>query len=302
MYDPVVARFMSADPVVVNLANSQHFNRYSYVSNRPLAATDPSGYAQYDFYEDLDKPKKGNSGFSVSWGYGGSGGSSGYLQLQIAMLQMQIMQQSAMILQGHLNVMSANAGVTGSTGGLLSDQERERAMAEQAAGQGAVVREGEGQAEGLGKESNGESPDTSGEPWRIPMPVWTNDPDVKRETGRIWEDSRTDLPPTKRYEQGGWAVEYWWSKKGDYDVIRVPPGLPDQTPWMVNPPSVWNCLCTVKGPIHSHPLGGLDGPYDPFRPSGADLQHSKDLGMPGVIVTFPKDPKDGYQLIPYQGK
>ncbi|MCK9490367.1 MAG: RHS repeat-associated core domain-containing protein [Xanthomonadales bacterium] len=44
LYDPVLGRFIQADPFVQDPANSQSFNRYTYVFNNPLAWTDPSGY------------------------------------------------------------------------------------------------------------------------------------------------------------------------------------------------------------------------------------------------------------------
>jgi RHS repeat-associated protein len=44
VYDPMTARFISADPMVEAPMNSQSYNRYSYIVNSPLNATDPSGY------------------------------------------------------------------------------------------------------------------------------------------------------------------------------------------------------------------------------------------------------------------
>ncbi len=44
IYDPTIARILSANSTVPNPFNSQSFNRYSYVGNNPLSATDPSGY------------------------------------------------------------------------------------------------------------------------------------------------------------------------------------------------------------------------------------------------------------------
>ncbi len=44
IYDPKLARFMSADPIVSDLTNVQRLNRYSYVLNSPLSMVDPSGY------------------------------------------------------------------------------------------------------------------------------------------------------------------------------------------------------------------------------------------------------------------
>jgi RHS repeat-associated protein len=43
VYDPVIARFMSADPIIQSPFRSQSFNRYSYIWNNPLNATDPTG-------------------------------------------------------------------------------------------------------------------------------------------------------------------------------------------------------------------------------------------------------------------
>jgi hypothetical protein len=44
IYDPVLARFLSADIVVQMPGAITSYNRYAYVMNNPLAYTDPSGY------------------------------------------------------------------------------------------------------------------------------------------------------------------------------------------------------------------------------------------------------------------
>ncbi len=44
LYDPLIGRMVSADPMVPDPMNGQAWNRYSYVVNNPLAFTDPSGY------------------------------------------------------------------------------------------------------------------------------------------------------------------------------------------------------------------------------------------------------------------
>ena len=43
IYDPILGRFLQADNYVQDAANTQSHNRYSYVWNNPLNATDPSG-------------------------------------------------------------------------------------------------------------------------------------------------------------------------------------------------------------------------------------------------------------------
>ncbi len=44
VYDPVLARFLSPDPIVQYPTFSQSWNRYSYVNNTPTSFIDPSGY------------------------------------------------------------------------------------------------------------------------------------------------------------------------------------------------------------------------------------------------------------------
>ncbi|MES2483003.1 MAG: RHS repeat-associated core domain-containing protein, partial [Pseudomonadota bacterium] len=44
VYDPLIGRFMSADPFIQSPRDLQSHNRYAYVLNNPLAYTDPSGY------------------------------------------------------------------------------------------------------------------------------------------------------------------------------------------------------------------------------------------------------------------
>jgi RHS repeat-associated protein len=44
IYDPMLARFMSADPFVQAPDYTQSYNRYMYVVGNPLTLTDPSGY------------------------------------------------------------------------------------------------------------------------------------------------------------------------------------------------------------------------------------------------------------------
>jgi RHS repeat-associated protein len=44
MYDPILGRFISADPFVQAPYDAQSLNRYSYVRNNPLTLVDPSGF------------------------------------------------------------------------------------------------------------------------------------------------------------------------------------------------------------------------------------------------------------------
>jgi RHS repeat-associated protein len=51
LYDAHIGRFLQADPVIQEPLLLQNFNRYSYVMNNPLNATDPSGY----FWKTLER-------------------------------------------------------------------------------------------------------------------------------------------------------------------------------------------------------------------------------------------------------
>ena len=45
IYDPIVGRFLSPDPIIQNMSFSQSLNRYSYCLNNPLSMLDPTGYS-----------------------------------------------------------------------------------------------------------------------------------------------------------------------------------------------------------------------------------------------------------------
>lgn len=53
VYDPVIGRMVSADPTIPDPTFSQSFNRYAYVYNNPMNATDPSGFDCTGSDEDL---------------------------------------------------------------------------------------------------------------------------------------------------------------------------------------------------------------------------------------------------------
>ena len=59
VYDPLLGRFLSADPFVQFPKNMQSLNRYSYVLNNPLSYTDPSGFFLAKLYKRVRKIIKG---------------------------------------------------------------------------------------------------------------------------------------------------------------------------------------------------------------------------------------------------
>jgi RHS repeat-associated protein len=52
IYDPVIGRFLQADPIIQAPQNAQSHNRYSYVMNNPLSFTDPSGFSSWTKFRD----------------------------------------------------------------------------------------------------------------------------------------------------------------------------------------------------------------------------------------------------------
>ncbi len=55
VYDPVIGRFLSADPNIQTKIDTQSYNRYSYVSNNPLRYTDPTGYFLQGLFDAIGK-------------------------------------------------------------------------------------------------------------------------------------------------------------------------------------------------------------------------------------------------------
>ncbi len=56
LYDPFVGQFLSPDPVIQDITDSQAFNAYSYVRNNPLSSIDPTGYSWVSkFFKKLNK-------------------------------------------------------------------------------------------------------------------------------------------------------------------------------------------------------------------------------------------------------
>lgn len=85
LYDPVVGRFLSPDPIIADQTNTQEYNRYSYCLNNPLKYTDPSGCKKvakkegldWDYLNYLNNRFRPRGSFSGGGGYGGYGGAPG---------------------------------------------------------------------------------------------------------------------------------------------------------------------------------------------------------------------------------
>jgi RHS repeat-associated protein len=69
IYDPALGRFLSADPNVTYPEDMASYNRYSYVLNRPLGLTDPSGYDPW-FTENSAGKSSGVNYTAGLWSFG----------------------------------------------------------------------------------------------------------------------------------------------------------------------------------------------------------------------------------------
>lgn len=88
VYDPLLGRFLSPDPLVQFPMFSQNWNRYSYIDNKPTSFTDPSGFMQ-SVQEGIDTiTVVGTSTGQTYWfdvgllpfdRFAGSGGGSAYV-------------------------------------------------------------------------------------------------------------------------------------------------------------------------------------------------------------------------------
>ena len=65
VYDPLLARFLSVDPINQAPDNAQSYNPYSYVFNSPMMFTDPSGFSAWAKYR---RPVVGAIAFVATYG------------------------------------------------------------------------------------------------------------------------------------------------------------------------------------------------------------------------------------------
>jgi RHS repeat-associated protein len=63
IYDPLIGRFLSADPILQDPMNGQSYNRYSYVMNNPTNFTDPTGFSRIE----SAAAEKWEKEFAVAW-------------------------------------------------------------------------------------------------------------------------------------------------------------------------------------------------------------------------------------------
>ncbi len=79
IYDPAIARFISADPTIPYVFDSQSFNRYSYTRNNPLKYIDLNGFHP----DSINSPEntygdKGHGKENIGSGTNGDGGGDWY--------------------------------------------------------------------------------------------------------------------------------------------------------------------------------------------------------------------------------
>jgi RHS repeat-associated protein len=70
VYDPALAKFLSADPFEFNPLNPQAWNRYSYVLNNPVTLRDPTGFDDDEDDSDHDQDSVTVSGSTTTINFG----------------------------------------------------------------------------------------------------------------------------------------------------------------------------------------------------------------------------------------
>ena len=132
VYDPLVGRFLSADPYIQSPGNLQSYNRYSYVMNNPLGYTDPSGYSWWTKIRNIVirvaaavADAYGCSGYCSaavgayqgyqSGGVGGAitGGIGGYVGYQMSVNYPMINNQTGSILWQNVAIQAPVSGAIG---------------------------------------------------------------------------------------------------------------------------------------------------------------------------------------------
>jgi RHS repeat-associated protein len=145
VYDPTIARFMSADPHVQAPYRSQSLNRYSYTWNNPLNQTDPTGFDTVSG----DSGSSDDSGGSASSGaasFGTARTGSHILAPTLSQTTHQIGGQSTVGYGAQIRATGAdahsqsNTGQAGAAGGPVnvSDREQQKADAMQATAAAAM--------------------------------------------------------------------------------------------------------------------------------------------------------------------
>lgn len=61
VYDPLIGRFMSADPFIQSPMDLQSYNRYAYVRNNPLTMSDPTGHFWWWVVAAIVAPEAGRA-------------------------------------------------------------------------------------------------------------------------------------------------------------------------------------------------------------------------------------------------
>ncbi|MBK6727214.1 MAG: RHS repeat-associated core domain-containing protein [Xanthomonadales bacterium] len=80
-YDPALGRFLSTDPMAVDMGSAGNWNRYAYANNSPYRYFDPDGRCTGSHITNQDGTCKSSGGFTTestrAWGGGAAGGRVG---------------------------------------------------------------------------------------------------------------------------------------------------------------------------------------------------------------------------------
>jgi RHS repeat-associated protein len=166
VYDPAIARFMSADPLIQSPNDGQSYNRYSYVLNNPTNLTDPTGFEATAIVEVIGQRLDSWKSYSA---YAKIEGIGKDLAKKAAINAPKIGMAVAKFSLGlNLFLISGNAGTPDGAGELspyLADQARKSALAQKAAMAAVNGDEGKGDkaSDALSDGTNSEEGEKQGE-------------------------------------------------------------------------------------------------------------------------------------------
>ncbi len=91
IYDPILAKMLSADPTIPDPSESASYNRYAYVNNNPMRYSDPTGFTPADVapIETIEIESSGYSKFNddaTNAFLRGGGGSTDIVEQTIAIM------------------------------------------------------------------------------------------------------------------------------------------------------------------------------------------------------------------------
>ncbi len=210
VYDPLLAKFMSPDPVIADMDDSQSWNAYAYSHNNPMSKEDPTGL----WYVEGRLPSSSAAGF---------GGGQDITDFALATAAADHAAEWAPIVE---QLQKTIAPLTYTPGG----------------GSGQANAVVAGSTHDVRNNQAQQAPQSDGAGSRPDLEKVADSPAVAAADKKAWNASNPGMPPEKRQEHGFWINK---TKDGGYvpgDIIAgdsnhsiagnsIPPPTPNSVIW-----------------------------------------------------------------------